>query len=294
MDVPKALGDYRGINITPVTARAFEKIVYHCYACETIASHLSTSQFAYRKGGNCTDALLSIQHRINTYLDNPDCTAVRLFAICDFSKAFDSVKHELLANKLASVNGPYLFNISIHDLNITLGNHDALFKCADDSTIIAPVWKKVDYSDQLVSQFLDWTNTNGMSCNPSKCKELTIKKRGNHDLYSPIGMIPSCKEVEILGVTFQCDSKFSVHVKNKLIKANKSLHILRTLRKEGYNQSEIDLLFNTIVLPNINYALSVYAASESDLTPVQCFLDRCFKRKYTSKPVSVYDFWVRP
>ena len=117
-------------------------------------------------------------------------------------------------------------------------------------------------------------------------KELTIKKRGNYDLYSPIGMIPSCKEVEILGVTFQCDSKFSVHVKNKLFKANKSLHVLRTLRKEGYNQSEIGLLFNTIVLPNINYALSVCPASESDLTPVQCFLDRCFKRKYTSKPVS--------
>ena len=84
-----------------------------------------------------------------------------------------------------------------------------------------------------------------------------------------------------------------MHVKNKLIKANKSLHILRTLRKEGYNQSEIDLLFNTIVLPNVNYTLSVYAASESDLTPVQCFSDRCFKRKYTSKPVSVYDFLER-
>ena len=132
-----------------------------------------------------------------------------------------------------------------------------------------------------------------MSCNPSKCKELTIKRRGNRDPYSPIGMILRCKEVEIVGVTFQCDSKFSVHVKNKLIKTNKSLHILRTLREEGYNQSEIDLLFNTIVLPNINYALSVYAASESDLTPVQCFLDRCFKRKYTSKPVSVYDFLER-
>ena len=64
-------------------------------------------------------------------------------------------------------------------------------------------------------------------------------------------MIPSCKEVEILGVTFQCDSKFSAHVKNKHIKANKSLHILRTLHKEGYNQSEIDLLFNTLDLPYI-------------------------------------------
>ena len=80
---------------------------------------------------------------------------------------------------------------------------------------------------------------------------------------------------------------------SKPIEANKSLHIHRTLRKEGYNQSEIDLLFSTIVLPNINYALSVHAASESDLIPVQCFLDRCFKRKYTSKPVSVYDFLER-
>ena len=84
-----------------------------------------------------------------------------------------------------------------------------------------------------------------------------------------------------------------MHVKNKLTKANKSLHILRTLLKEGYNQSEIDLLFNTIVLPNINYALSVYASSKSDLTPVLCFLEHCFKRKQASKPVSVYDYLER-
>ena len=98
-----------------------------------------------------------------------------------------------------------------------------------------------------------------MSCNPSKCKELTIKKRGNCDLFSAIGMIPSCQEVDSL----------------------------ERCAKERYNQSEIDLLFNTIVLPNINYALSVYAASEVDLTPVQCFLDRCFKNKYTSKHVLI-------
>ena len=48
-----------------------------------------------------TDALLLIQHRINSYLDNPDCKAVRLFAK-DFSKAFDSAKHELLAKTLKS------------------------------------------------------------------------------------------------------------------------------------------------------------------------------------------------
>ena len=78
--------------------------------------------------------------------------------------------------------------------------------------------------------------------------------RGNRDLFSPIGMIPSCEEVEILGVTFHCDIKISVHARNLLSRANKSLYVLRTLGKGGYNQSEIDLdlLFNTIVVPNIN------------------------------------------
>ena len=108
--------------------------------------------------------------------------------------------------KVASAVLTFLKSFSLI-LTSTLGNHDALFKYADDSTIIAPVWKEVDYPDQLVSQFLDLTNTNGMSCNPSKCKELTIKKRGNRDLCSPIGIIPSCKEVEILGVAFQCDTQ---------------------------------------------------------------------------------------
>ena len=74
----------------------------------------------------------------------------------------------------------------------------------------------------------------------------------------------------------------------KLIKANKCLFILRSLRKEGYSQAELDHLFSSIVLPSITYGLPVYAgASEAELTAMQCFLDRCYKRKYTSKSFSI-------
>ena len=42
-------------------------------------------------------------------MDNPDCIAVHLFAM-DFSKAFDSVKHELLANKFKKLPlNPYMY-----------------------------------------------------------------------------------------------------------------------------------------------------------------------------------------
>ena len=52
-------------------------------------------------------------------------------------------------------------------------------------------------------------------------------------------------------------------------------------------QAEIDFLFDTLVLPNFTYALSVYGASESDLTPVQCFLDRCWKRNFITRKYNI-------
>ena len=102
-------------------------------------------------------------------------------------------------------------------------------------------------------------------------------------LHPPIFGIPSCTFVSILGVTFQNDCKFNTHVKNKLVKANKCLHVLRSLRNEGYKQAEIDFLFDTLVLPNFTYALSVYGASESDLTPVQCFFRSLLEKEFYYK-----------
>ena len=96
---PKEKSDYRGINITPLIASAFEKAVYNTFVKEGVEENLSTTQFAYHESGNCTSALLAIQHFINKHWDNPDCEAVWVFAM-DFSKAFDSVRHELLSNKL--------------------------------------------------------------------------------------------------------------------------------------------------------------------------------------------------
>ena len=51
---------FRDINITPVIARAFEKSVYYTHVESILEKCLSTTQFAYRKGGNCTNALISI------------------------------------------------------------------------------------------------------------------------------------------------------------------------------------------------------------------------------------------
>ena len=162
-----------------------------------------------------------------------------------------------------SVSGPYLFNVFLNDLEIKLGSTPALFKYADYSTIVAPVWKGgSDTSSDLVEAFLTWANCNSMSCNPNKCKKLVIKKKGNSTLYPVVRNVPQHATLDSLSLTFQNDCKFSEHIKAKLCKANKCLHVLRVCRKERYSQTEIDYLFYSIVLPNITYGLSVYVNND--------------------------------
>ena len=47
------------------------------------------------------------------------------------------------------------------------------------------------------------------------------------------------------------------HDFTKLNKANKCLFIYRSLRKEGFDQGEVDRLFSALVLPNFTYGLSM-------------------------------------
>ena len=124
--------------------RVFQKVVYLFLAKSRSRISLALSQFPCRDGGSCTNALLTIQHRVLSFLDNPDCKGVRLFSM-DFSKAFDMVKYVLLAgaNKgttQGSVSGPYLFNVFLNDPNIQLEGVDILLKYADDTNIVIPLW----------------------------------------------------------------------------------------------------------------------------------------------------------
>ena len=149
---------------------------------------LAPSQFGCSDGGSCTNLLLTIQHRVLSFLDNPACKGVRLFSM-DFSKAFDMVKHVQLAGNLksldlnpyiqnwflsflsdrqqrvvynnrkdttqGSISGSYLFNVFLNDLKIQLKGVDILFKYADDTNIVIPLWKDgVDQSLEVVDNFL--------------------------------------------------------------------------------------------------------------------------------------------
>ena len=179
--------------------------------------HLSCSEFAYRESGNCTSALLTIQHQICKYLtvklrdslprtfprhltrlnttfcppslNNYMYRHILLIGITVFylidSNAFCLVTIAVggkpsigVPHKVALVAPTFLiYFIMILKLHMmaSLRYSNML------TTIVAPVLGNTDTSVALVNEFLNWSRDNCMSCNPSKYKELIIRKKLNKD-----------------------------------------------------------------------------------------------------------------
>ena len=165
----------------------------------------------------------------------------------------------------------------------------SLIKFAYDSSLLVPILKNIrDETPRAIQQLKDWSNAKSMPGNDDKSKELLFVKKGSANAVTLVE-----RYVKILGSTFEPTSRFKIHVKDKLVKANKCLLVIRNLRKGGYSQNEIDHLFKSLVLSQLTYALSIYTGSPLELTLVQNFLTRCYKRNYISSHINIYSLLER-
>ena len=94
--------NYRPISITPALSKIFEKVLrkqMNEYLEEN--QLLRETQFGFRVRFSTTDALLYATETIRKYLDDSENVAA---VFLDLSKAFDSISHEILLNKLKQIN----------------------------------------------------------------------------------------------------------------------------------------------------------------------------------------------
>ena len=111
---PNSCSEYRPISLTPIICRILERLLLRQYLHPLLLTHpfpLMPSlddQYAYRPTGSTTAALISLFHKISTLLETNSHVHVITF---DFSKAFDTVAHAPLINRMASVGLPdHIFN----------------------------------------------------------------------------------------------------------------------------------------------------------------------------------------
>lgn len=93
------ISNYRGVVLLSIFSKLFEKAYYIRLSNFLHAENLLTNnQFGFRKGMSTQDAVLSLCNFVLNKLDLKHKTATIFF---DLTRAFDTVNHELLADKLS-------------------------------------------------------------------------------------------------------------------------------------------------------------------------------------------------
>ena len=108
---PKNFGDYRPVSITSIVSRIFEKIVMKRFVSSQYNTWLPSNQHGFRNGASTTTAILELQNHVASS-EEKHFDYMRILSV-DLSKAFDSVQHNLIVEKLSKVDPPinnYIIN----------------------------------------------------------------------------------------------------------------------------------------------------------------------------------------
>jgi hypothetical protein len=108
---PQQISDFRPISILPSASKILEIILKNqTYEYISSKSLISNYQSGFRKYFSTTTALINVLDNITNNIDNNEMS---LLILLDFSKAFDTISHFKLLNKLKSN-----FNFSSSALNL--------------------------------------------------------------------------------------------------------------------------------------------------------------------------------
>jgi hypothetical protein len=104
----KCASEVRGISVTSIASRLFEKAVHKRWITPRVTSIGDPYQFAYKPRMSTIDCLLCLQHSILSMLDSSNTDGVHV-ALIDFSKAFDCVDQEKAAETYHDfINSPHI------------------------------------------------------------------------------------------------------------------------------------------------------------------------------------------
>ena len=154
--------------------------------------------------------------------------------------------------------GPLLFLIFINDLKEGIRSKLSIF--ADDTKIMHIVDTEVEIKEleEDLRKLQKWSETNDMKFNTDKCSVMhceTNNRKTQYQLYGKV--LRETSSEKDLGVIVDKDMKFKSQVAAQTKKANNTLGMIKR-NFECVNQEIFQILYSTLVRPNLEYAVQVW------------------------------------